>query len=109
MLVKINTESEELFDCTLVKVSQRVALIDTEDAPRITPYTWYMRRTRYNCYAYRIVKPNDEKFLVWMHRQITHCPNDQVVHHKNRHGLDNRKNNLQLMSAQEHADFHRFR
>ena len=109
MLIEIDTESVELTDCTLIKCSHRVAIIDTEDAERILPYTWYMRRTRFNCYAYRIKKPHNKKFMVWMHRQIMHCPNDEVVHHKNRNGLDNRKENLQLMSPPEHQNFHRYR
>lgn len=109
MLVKINTESRELFDCTLVECHQRAAIIDKEDSERITPYTWYTRRTRFNVYAFRIVKPHDKKYMVWMHRQIMRCPNDMVVHHKNRNGLDNRKDNLILMTPQAHAEFHRYR
>ena len=108
MLVKINTESEELFDCTLVACGARSVVIDNEDAARITPYTWYVRRTRYNCYAYRILKPHDKKFMIWMHRQIMHCPNNMVVHHKNHNGLDNRKENLELMTEKAHREFHRF-
>ena len=109
MLVKINTESEELFDSTLISCGSRTALIDNDDAPRITPYKWYVRRTRYNCYAYRIKLSNGTKFLVWMHRQIMHCPNNMVVHHINRNGLDNRKKNLELMTVKTHSQFHRFR
>ena len=109
MLVKINTESEQLFDCTLIQCKDRTVVIDDDDADRITGYTWFVRRTRYNCYAYRVKMPQDKIFLVWMHRQIMNCPNDMVVHHLNRNGLDNRKNNLQLMTPESHASFHRFR
>ncbi len=109
MLVKINTESEQLFDCTLIACGSRHVIIDDEDADRIVGYVWFVRRTRYNCYAYRTKKPHDKVFMVWMHRQITHCPNDMVVHHVNRNGLDNRKENLELMTEKQHHQFHRFR
>jgi len=109
MLVKINTKSEQLFDCTLIKCGDRTVIIDNEDAPRITPYKWYVRRTWYNCYAYRIKNTTGKPFMVWMHRQIMHCPNNMIVHHKNRNGLDNRKENLELMTEKQHADFHRYR
>lgn len=109
MLVKIDTESEELFDCTLVACGSRTVIIDNEDADRIVGYTWYVRRTRFNCYAYRIKIIHGKKFMVWMHRQIMHCPDGMVVHHKNRNGLDNRKENLELMTEKQHAQLHRFR
>ena len=108
MLVKINTESEELFDCTLVACGARSVVIDNEDAARITPYTWYVRRTRYNCYAYRIILLHDKKFMVWMHRQIMHTPNGMATHHKNRNGLDNRKINLEIMTEKSLRQLHRF-
>ena len=108
MLVKINTESEELFDCTLVSCGTRSVVIDNDDADRITGYKWYVRRTRYNCYAYRRKLAASGPFMVWMHRQITHCPNDMVVHHKNHNGLDNRKENLELMTESSHRQLHRF-
>jgi len=109
MLVKINTESEELFDCTLVACGSRTVVIDNEDAERILPYVWFVRRTRYNNYAYRKKMLHNKIFMVWMHRQIMHCPSNMVVHHKNRNGLDNRKENLELMTKKQHADFHRYR
>jgi len=108
MLVKINTGSEQLFNCTLIACGSRSVVIDDEDAARISPYTWYVRRTRYNSYAYRIKITNGKKFMVWMHRQIMHCPNNMVVHHKNHNGLDNRKKNLELMTEEAHRDLHRF-
>ena len=108
MLVKIDTESVELIDCTLIACSARTAVIDSEDADRISGYKWYVRRTRYNCYAYRIKITNGKKFMVWMHRQIMHCPNNMVVHHKNHNGLDNRKENLDLMTEKSHRELHRF-
>lgn len=109
MLVKINAKSIELFDCTIIRIGAWIVIIDTEDAPRILPYTWYVKRTFYNRYAYRKKIKNGTEFRVWMHRQIMYCPNDKVVHHKNRNGLDNRKKYLELMTEQQHHRLHEFR
>ena len=46
--------------------------------------------------------------MIFMHRQITHCPNDKVVHHINHDGLDNRKANLLNMTTDQHKKIHSF-
>ena len=108
MLVKINAGSVDLETCVFVKVGDRFAIIDIEDKERICGYTWHLKNSRYNYYAYRKKSSKGTIFLVYMHRQITHCPNNLIVHHKNHHGLDNRKSNLELMTAQAHHEFHKF-
>jgi len=108
MLFKIDAESVDLGDSVLVHVDDRVVIIDADDAGRLLPYKWYIRRSRYNLYAYRIKRTNGKKFMIWMHRQIMHCPNDQIVHHKNHYGLDNRKSNLEKMTEDLHHELHRF-
>lgn len=109
MLVKINAKSIELSDCTIIRIGTWIVIIDTEDAPRILPYTWYVRKTFYNRYAYRKKICAGKDFFVYMHRQITRCPNHLVVHHKNRNGLDNRKANIPTMTKLQHDQIHRFR
>lgn len=109
MLVKITAKSVELSDCTLIRTGTWIIVIDKEDGPRILPYHWYVRRTFYNRYAYRKKIKNGTEFRIWMHRQITHCPNDKVVHHRNHNGLDNRSKNLELMTEQQHHQLHEFR
>ena len=108
MLVKIDTNAVELQDCGLIKVGDRTAICDKDDIHRIAPYKWFLRTTRYNTYAFRKKTHNDKTFNVYMHRQIMHCPTNLVVHHKNHNGLDNRKENLQNMSKEEHYSLHRF-
>lgn len=109
MLVQIDAKFIKLTDCTIIRIGSWFAVIDTEDAYKITPYHWYVRKTFYNRYAYRKKITNNKEFFIFMHRQIMHCPNNRVVHHKNRNGLDNRKNNLVLMTKLEHDQLHRFR
>lgn len=108
MLVKIDRKRVDLSQSVLVQVGDRFAIIDKEDADRVCGYKWHLKQRRFQFYAVRKKRRNGKEFLIYMHRQITHCPNNRVVHHKNHNGLDNRKQNLEKMTAQAHADFHRF-
>ena len=83
-------------------------LIDKEDYNRIAGYRWYIRITRGVQYAFRKKTTGGRTFLIFMHRQIMHCPNDKVVHHINHNGLDNRKCNLLLVTSEQHKEIHRF-
>lgn len=108
MRIKIDRESAELGDTVILEISGKIVLIDKEDAPRITCYNWFLRRVRSRYYAVRKVKSKNKTFLVHMHRQIMHCPTGKIVHHINRNGLDNRKENLRVMFQKEHHILHRF-
>ncbi len=108
MLVEIDTDRADVFNFVCVKVGKLVAIIDPEDAERICAYTWYPKRAKHSFYAVRKKRDHGSEFLVYMHRQITHCPNHLVVHHKNHHTLDNRKQNLPKMTRKEHTLIHQF-
>lgn len=108
MLVKIDENTASVFNFACIKVGNKVALIDPEDYDRISPYTWYIKKSRFCEYAVRKKRASGKEFLIYMHRQITHCPNNMVVHHKNHNTLDNRKVNLPLMTPKEHNLIHRF-
>lgn len=108
MLVQLDTQSATVFDYCCIKVGNRIALVDPEDFDRINAYKWYIKKSRFCEYAVRKKREGGKEFLIYMHRQITHCPNDKVVHHQNHCTLDNRKKNLPLMNAEEHNLIHRF-
>lgn len=108
MLVKINYDAVDLSTCSLIKVGSRTAVIDRADRERIEGYTWHLKKTLYNCYAYRIKVNGSRIFKIYMHRQITHSPNHSCVHHRNHNGLDNRRANLLNMSKDEHHALHKF-
>lgn len=108
MLVKRDHKAPEsgtrLIDC----VGGSQAIIDNDDWPRIHGYQWYIRRRGGVKYAYRKKISGGKSFMIFMHRQITHCPNDKVVHHINHDGLDNRKANLLKMTTDQHKKIHSF-
>ena len=45
----------------------------------------------------------------WMHRMIVDCPTGMIVHHRNGNSLDNRRENLQIMTQAEHGPFKTYR
>lgn len=84
------------------------ALIDAEDLEWVLRYKWHVRHARGCKYAVRKVRTGGKEFLVPMHRMIMHTPRDQVTHHINHNGLDNRKVNLLNMTKDQHHELHRF-
>lgn len=108
MLVKRNhTKPDSKSVIYLTKTGIQL-LVDKDDYERIANYTWYIRRARGVNYAFRKKTTKGKEFLVFMHRQIMHCPNDKVVHHINHNGLDNRKENLLLLTPEQHKEIHKF-
>lgn len=108
MLIKTNADNVKLDNVRILTISGRICLIDEEDADRITCYKWHLRRVRSRYYAVRKIRSNGKEFLLPMHRQIMHCPQGSVVHHKNRWTLDNRKANLNNMTEKKHHLLHKF-
>lgn len=88
--------------------NDRFAIVDKENFDRIACYKWFARVTRYNCYAVRKVKSEKWEYLVPMHRQVMHTPKNLVTHHINHNGLDNRKENLLVITKEQHHELHRF-
>jgi hypothetical protein len=66
------------------------AVVDADDYPRLSKYTWFAECSSTTCYAVR--KENGKS--IKMHRQITNAPDDLVVDHVDHNGLNNRNTNL---------------
>lgn len=108
MLIK-RDPTHPVTGCVTIVIDEKFqVLIDQEDYDRIAGYRWYIRQARGVNYCYRKKTSHGKTFLIFMHRQIMHCPNDMVVHHINHDGLDNRKCNLLLMTPEQHKELHRF-
>ena len=54
-------------------------------------------------YCYYI---NSKKKLISFHRFVTKCPIGMVVHHINQNTLDNRIENLKIMTLSKHSHLH---
>lgn len=76
-------------------------LCDLEDLKILSGFRWYRHRSLHTDYAFA----SKGRRKVYMHRLIMDAPSGSVVDHKNRNGLDNRKDNLRLGSvAQNQAN-----
>jgi hypothetical protein len=72
----------------------RFALVDDEDFAALSGYRWHVDS---NGYARRSV-PGSVGKHAWMHRSLLPLPSGQLVDHKNRDKLDNRRENLRPSS-----------
>ncbi len=88
-----------------IELSQGLcALIDAEDYERISRHKWYALKDRSgNFYARRIRKKTDPpgSSKVFMHRELLNVPAGMQTHHKNHKTLDNRKCNIEAVTAAE--------
>jgi len=82
-----------------IKLTQgQVALIDDEDYELISQHKWCAYKHRKMFYASRSCYINGLKTVIRMHRLIMNAPDGTQVDHINGNGLDNRKENLRLVS-----------
>lgn len=79
------------------------ALVDNEDFEFLNQFKWTTAIRKTTNYAVRAVKIEGKRTAVLMHRYITHAPKGLQVDHINGNGLDNRKNNLRIVSVRQNA------
>lgn len=84
----------------------KFALVDEKNFTWLNSYLWFALNRQGSWYAVRLSSHGCRPFLIRMHRQITKCPPNKVVHHLNGDSLDNRRSNLLPCTASEHNFFH---
>jgi len=84
----------------------KAAMVDLDDYDNLNQYRWFIIKQHGLPYAARKVTTNGKVYWVRMHRQIMHTPTGQIVHHKNRRTLDNRKSNLRNVTDEYHQQIH---
>ncbi len=83
-----------------------VAIVDDADFEWLKSFKWYVSIGS-GCgskpYAKRATRKSENRKIrsVFMHREIMNCPNDMVVDHLNSNGLDNRRENLEVVTTKE--------
>jgi len=92
--------------CTIPLGNGKYAIVDPEDFENLSKYTWFYKVNYSSGYAARKVRHKASETLIFMHRQITHCPKNKIVHHVNHNTLDNRKVNLLNMTREQHDYLH---
>jgi hypothetical protein len=76
------------------------AIVDAEDYEWLSRYKWHAAIARGGLFYARRNSPNG---VVSMHREIMKAPEGMVVDHINGNGLDNRRCNLRLCTAEQNA------
>jgi type V secretory pathway adhesin AidA len=81
-------------------VGPYLVVFDDEDYELISNYKWFPAKNYYTVYAIAHGPTiNGKRETIRMHRLILGATKDKLVDHKNRNGLDNRKENLRLCTA----------
>ena len=80
----------------------KIALVDDEDYEKLIKYTWRTYVSANTCYALRHMRVKDRWTTERMHRDVLGLKykDGKEVDHINRNGLDNRKENLRIVSHQ---------
>lgn len=86
------------------------SLVDSVDVEELLLYDWSLLKDDHRPtlqYAYREDRPlNGGVRMIYMHREIMGLPRQfdgRQVDHKNRHGLDNRRENLRIVTNAENS------
>lgn len=95
--VRVELRATDESCCELTLKGGLVALVDAADWSLVSRYKWYPRVDRDHwVYARGIRRVNGKTEWVVLHRLIMEPDRGQRVYHRNRHGLDNRRSNLQI-------------
>jgi len=89
--------------CKIPLTKNRFAKVDPEDYIWLSQFRWFCNRRPHTSYAIRNAGEGKERKKVLMHREIMETPRHLVCDHRNRNGLDNRKQNLRNCTKQENG------
>ncbi len=77
-------------------------MLDPGDYYRVKQFKWWVHSNGSNLYAARTAITTDLKSrIIYLHRQIMNPPADRVVDHRFGDTLDNRKQNLRIVTQAE--------
>lgn len=85
-----------------IEIGLHKILLDGEDYPLISRFTWHIKKDKNTFYAQTVIQIGGKQTTVTMHRLITGLKKSQVDH-RNRNGLDNRKDNLRHASNAQNS------
>lgn len=83
------------------KYGEKEVLIDDEDWPRISGYSWHVNGKNGKLYVVTNIPGGKKQKKLKMHRVIMNCHENDIIDHKNGNVLDNRKENLRFCSAEQ--------
>lgn len=89
-----------------IPVGDTYALVDDDDFPALSQKNWYLKQGESGIYyAHTALQNNKKGGYIHMHQLLLALPRGYEVDHKNRNGLDNRRENLRPTTrSQNHAN-----
>lgn len=87
----------------IIKAGKIFFFCSIEDYDWLVKFRWYPKQKGFNFYFYRKVVKNGQEYRFWAHREISKPQNGEDVHHINNFTLDNRRENLQNIPHDLHA------
>lgn len=105
MLIIRNPESPPNVARRIIIRGGLVTLVSPEDYAWLSSYKWFLLKSASSKYVVtrKIIKGHT--FTIRMHRLILNAPAHMKVHHVNHNTLDNRRDNLILLTEREHRHF----
>lgn len=84
--------------------SEEYVLVDDEDYPLLSRYTWHKNTDEKNhtYYAHTQINIGGKRIWIYMHRLIMGYPSLRIDH-RNGNGWDNQKGNLRISTAKENS------
>ena len=77
-------------------------IVDDEDFDIFNKYRWFLHSSGYSCRKENYYFNNIRRtHTIYLHREIINCPKNKFVDHINHETLDNRKENLRVVTNQE--------
>lgn len=87
-----------------IKLTQgKFALVDDEDYEMLMQYKWHTQNGCRTNYAHRSYRENGISKTIPMHRLIMKDNSHNLIDHINGNGLDNRKENLRIVTKRQNA------
>lgn len=84
-----------------------VSLVDEADLPKVQRWHWHARYCNPDFYACRTtsIRKNGVRTVasIYLHRFLLNAPPELQVDHKNHDTLDNRRQNLELVTPEENS------
>lgn len=91
----------------LIPLTQgKFAIVSAHREAALLKFSWRAVRHKRSWYAKTTIIKNGRQIDISMHRFIARTPREMVCHHDNRNSLDNRDENLENMSKQQHDLLH---
>lgn len=93
---------------TIPLTQNKFVIVDDDDFHELSKYKWYAHNKGYTFVADRRPRSGESDLTtISMHREILQCRNGFEVDHINGNGLDNRKENLRIVTDREnHQNLH---